>query len=98
MRPTDSAVIVLPDAPFRALTAAVVRRFPGYQPYGGAFDDVVPHLTVGEDAAIQAMRSAAEAIMPQLPVLARITTAWLRQGSSAPGSWHTVAEFPLGQG
>jgi 2'-5' RNA ligase len=37
-----------PDGPFRALTRAVSAAFPGYLPYGGAYDDVVPHLTVGD--------------------------------------------------
>ena len=37
-----------PDGPFRALTRAVCAAFPGYLPYGGAFADTIPHLTVGE--------------------------------------------------
>jgi len=37
-----------PDEPFRALTRAVCAAFPGYLPYGGAFADTIPHLTVGE--------------------------------------------------
>ena len=40
-----------PDAPFRALTRAVCAAFPGYPPYGGGYDDVIPHLTVGDRTA-----------------------------------------------
>jgi 2'-5' RNA ligase superfamily protein len=40
-----------PDEPFRALTRAVCAAFPGYLPYGGAFTDTIPHLTVGERPA-----------------------------------------------
>ena len=44
-----------PAAPFRQLTHELSRLFPEHPPYGGAFDDVVPHLTVpmseGEDVA-----------------------------------------------
>jgi hypothetical protein len=36
-----------PDEPFRALTRAVSAAFPGYPPYGGAHDRVIPHLTIG---------------------------------------------------
>ena len=34
--------------PFVALTEAVVSAYPGWQPYGGAFETVIPHLTVGD--------------------------------------------------
>lgn len=37
-----------PDEPFRALTRAVCAAFPGYLPYGGAFADTIPHLTIGD--------------------------------------------------
>ena len=37
-----------PVAPFRSLTHALWRHFPEYPPYGGQFDDVVPHLSVPE--------------------------------------------------
>jgi len=35
-----------PVTPFRSLTHELFRRFPEYPPYGGQFDDVVPHLSV----------------------------------------------------
>jgi len=35
-----------PSAPFRRLTHQLARRFTEYPPYGGRFDDVVPHVTV----------------------------------------------------
>ena len=42
-----------PAAVFRRLTVGLLRVFPEFPPYGGAFDDVVPHLSVplldGED-------------------------------------------------
>ena len=37
-----------PGATFTALTDAIVARFPAYQPYEGAFDVVIPHLTLVE--------------------------------------------------
>ncbi|NUP83938.1 MAG: 2'-5' RNA ligase family protein, partial [Nonomuraea sp.] len=37
-----------PAEPFRELTTAVAERWPEAPPYGGAFPDVVPHLTVAD--------------------------------------------------
>jgi 2'-5' RNA ligase len=84
-----------PAEPFLALTAAVRRAFPGYEPYGGEIADVVPHLTIGLDQADSVLESASRAIEPSLPVTARISAAVLMQGSLQPGSWRVVADLPL---
>ena len=39
-----------PSAPFTRLTEAVVERFPGFPPYGGVFEEVIPHLTITESS------------------------------------------------
>lgn len=61
-----------PAAPFAAITSAVVDRYPDFQPYGGAYDEVIPHLTIAEadDAPLDAI--AADAAR-QLPFRRRIT-------------------------
>ena len=86
-----------PDEPFRAMTRAVTAAFPGYRPYGGAFDDAVPHLTVGDQSSGGAgdLRAAEAEVRPLLPLSARIGRVWLMIGGAAAGSWRTVAEFPL---
>jgi 2'-5' RNA ligase len=87
-----------PDEPFRALTRAVCAAFPGYLPYGGAFADTIPHLTVGDRpaAGVADLRAAEAAVLPQLPVRTRVSRVWLMAGSATvPGSWRTLAEFPL---
>jgi len=84
-----------PADPFRALTAAVERTFPGHQPYGGVHADVVPHLTIGQDQPYHLFESAHGAIEPSLPLSARVSSAVLMQGSLEPGSWHAVAELSL---
>ena len=92
-----------PGEPFRALTRAVCAAFPGYLPYGGAFADTIPHLTIGERerggdrpaGGGADLRAAEAAVLPQLPVRARVSHVWLMAGSAAPGSWHTLAELPL---
>jgi 2'-5' RNA ligase len=39
-----------PAEPFATLTARVAARYPGFPPYAGAIADVVPHLTLVENA------------------------------------------------
>jgi 2'-5' RNA ligase len=84
-----------PEQPFRTLTGAAWAGFPDHPPYQGAYADSVPHLTVGHDAPVEVLRAAADAIRPQLPIRAQVTTVQLIQGSAEPDSWHTVADFPL---
>ena len=86
-----------PAGPFRALTRAVSAAFPGYLPYGGAYSDPVPHLTVGDRPAGGAadLRAAETELLRELPVAARISRVWVMTGTAAPGSWRTVAELPL---
>ena len=71
--------------------------FPDHPPYGGAFDDVVPHLTIGEQprATRAGLRAAQEAVAPLLPVHARIDRVLLMAGSRDADSWETLHEFPL---
>ncbi|MEV0719803.1 2'-5' RNA ligase family protein [Asanoa sp. NPDC050611] len=87
-----------PDRPFRALTEALWARFPDRPPYGGAFEDVVPHLTVGHDVAVEDLRGAAHAVGGQLPLRAEAREVWLMVGAPEPDSWHTAARFTLGDG
>jgi 2'-5' RNA ligase len=86
-----------PPDPFVALTAAVTARFPGVRPYGGAFDQVVPHLTVGHDHPVEVLRAAGDAVRAHLPIRARAGTLRLLAGPSAAGGpWSALADFPLG--
>lgn len=89
-----------PDQPFRDLTSAVWRAFPEHPPYGGAFDDVVPHLTVGEVSerrrgSVRELREAEAAVRPQLPIDAHVGRVLLIAGTNAANSWHTIREFSL---
>jgi 2'-5' RNA ligase len=85
-----------PDGPFRALTSAVWQRFPDCPPYGGAYDDVVPHLTVGHDQPRDVLARAADEVTAGLPVQAPIRSVRLIAGSRRPGGWQTLCDFPLG--
>ncbi|MHA6624435.1 2'-5' RNA ligase family protein [Pseudonocardia sichuanensis] len=85
-----------PAGPFVRLTNSVSRRF-GLQPYEGAHGDgVTPHLTIAHGAPVPRLRAAATEVADGPPVRATVRSAVLMTGSREPGSWTTVAEFPLG--
>jgi hypothetical protein len=70
----DAAVLLPePAAPFRALTRLIWDEWPEYPPYGGAFDDVVPHLAVAVDPPAAARATIERALTPQLPLPCRAT-------------------------
>jgi 2'-5' RNA ligase len=83
-----------PSAPFVHLTAAIVTRFPGYLPYEGAFDEVVPHLTLVESATAP-LGPIAEAAERHLPFRRRIAALELLV-ESGDGRWHGRWRIPLG--
>lgn len=82
-----------PASPFRQLTHELAHRFPEYPPSGGAFDDVLPHLSVplpdGEDEA-----TLRDELAPRLPLPAHALEAALSWRSER-GS-RTLATFPFG--
>lgn len=84
-----------PAEHFRDLTARLADRFPAYPPYEGAFDDPVPHLTVGDSSATDQLRTADRDISTKLPIasVARSVRLMVEQSD---GSWYRGAELPLG--
>jgi 2'-5' RNA ligase len=87
-----------PNEPFRQLTAAIWDAFPQHPPYGGAYDDVVPHLTIAERRLgdLDALRAAEREVQAELPLRARGESLLLIAGAQAPSSWRIVHELPLG--
>jgi len=55
-----------PSARFSTLTEAIASRFPEYPPYEGAFDEVIPHLTLVESptASLDEIAAAAQRHLP----------------------------------
>ena len=81
-----------PAEPFVAMTEALVAEFPESPPYGGAFDEIVPHLTVAHGAGDEFDGIAAE-LAPALPLRARVERAWLM--ADEPDGWRRHTAFPL---
>lgn len=89
-----------PAEPLRRLTSAVWTAFPGFPPYGGAFDGSAPHLTLAEGALGHAgdLEAVEAAVRPRLPFSQRIDHVLLIAGSQQPRSWHTMHRLDLGDG
>ena len=89
-----------PAEPFRKLTKIIVERYPETPPYGGAFTEIVPHLTVAQAGDIQRLDEIANefraAARKKLPILAMVNTVSLLDNSN--GSWKVRAQFSLGPG
>ncbi|WP_307788555.1 2'-5' RNA ligase family protein [Micromonospora vinacea] len=85
-----------PDRPFRELTTAVWQQFPEAPPYAGAHSDVVPHLTIGHDAAKTTLSHAAQTVSAHLPIRTAIDRVRLIAGTPDVSPWRTVCELPLG--
>lgn len=84
-----------PAAPLVELTARVARRWPEARPYSGAFDEVVPHLTVAvgvDDGRADDIRAQ---IGRALPLRAVLREAWLVAFTDA--RWSPVASFAFGE-
>ncbi len=83
----------VPGEPFVALTEALSRRWPQCPPYDGAYDEVIPHLTVavgdGDFAEVE------REITPLLPIALTAEEVWLiARGSD--GRWARELAFALG--
>ena len=66
------AVVLTPEpaAPFAALTRLLWDAWPEYPPFGGAYDDIAPHVVIAVDPSA-ADRAAIEAgLTPHLPLAA----------------------------
>ncbi len=97
--PTVLYLAPSPADVFQALTQAVVKRYPAYQPYGGAFSvsEVIPHLTIAdrlEEAQLDRFeRAFLDQQGAQLPLKSMAHEVLLIENSS--GRWQTLAAFAL---
>jgi 2'-5' RNA ligase len=81
-----------PVEPFRELTEAFCARWPEFPPYGGEFDEIVPHLTVLMGDVPPGLVERLERL---LPIKANAREVWLlTQGND--NRWKTQKRFHLG--
>jgi 2'-5' RNA ligase len=88
----------VPASPFRRLTELVAGRFPEAPPYGGRFEEIVPHLTVAHAADPRELariaREFSAAAREKLPV--RMTVAEVVLIERRAGRWRKRRVFALG--
>jgi 2'-5' RNA ligase len=82
--------------PFRALTMLVADAFPGYPPFEGEFEDVVPHLTVGHGQSMDELRAAEDSVRAHLPIPAQVAAVTLMSQQPDTGLWAKTATYDLG--
>ena len=89
-----------PSVPFKKLTRAIATQYPETPPYGGAFPDTVPHLTVAERASSQELMSIEEEFSRvsagRLPIHAAATEVCLMEKRG--GRWRNHTSFALAEG
>jgi 2'-5' RNA ligase len=66
-----------PADDLRALTLAIAARWPEARPYGGAFDEVIPHLTVATGLRGAGLDAIEADLRNELPVSTRLAEARL---------------------
>ncbi|MER5469987.1 2'-5' RNA ligase family protein [Streptomyces sp. NPDC002935] len=82
-----------PGASFRRLTEAIVDRWPETPPFGGQFDDIVPHLTIvqGQDDAV--LDEVEADLRSRPPVVTRVASVDLLVHDGT--RWQERASFKL---
>lgn len=86
-----------PEAPIQQLIAKVQSAFPSYLPYGGAFDTVIPHVTIARNADPERLRQMErefdEFCDSQMPVYVQANEVTLIENTT--GRWEERARFRL---
>lgn len=83
-----------PAEPFRRLTAAVARRWPQAQPYGGEFGaDPTPHLTVAQAADPRRLDEVEAELVTRLPLRVRVREVHVLEFDGS--RWLAAHRLPL---
>jgi 2'-5' RNA ligase len=83
-----------PARPFARLIEDLVGAFPDHPPYGGAFEEVIPHLTITEstDSPLEEIAVAAAGSLPFERPVTRLEVLV----ENGVGRWHSRWRIPLG--
>ena len=79
------------DARFRRLTDEITELWPEYPPYGGAFEDVIPHVTVNHGLPEHELDVVEHELASHLPMQAFAHEGWLMTFDGE--EWSTEARF-----
>ena len=82
-----------PVEPFARLTEELEARWPDYPPYGGAFEQVVHHLTVADGAPIHVLDELESTMRDSLPLVQRVSALTLSVRER--GSWTVRRRYPF---
>jgi 2'-5' RNA ligase len=82
-----------PADELRRLTAAIAGRWPQAPPYGGAFEEVIPHLTVAHGVQDSVLAEIEIDVVRGLPLSARLVEACLYVFDGA--RWCPRAQLPF---
>jgi 2'-5' RNA ligase len=85
-----------PPEPYRALTEAIAASWPEAPPYGGAYETIVPHLTVASAAAESRLAVIERDLVRQLPIHAHASEARLYTFDGT--RWRVHARLPFARG
>ncbi|MDQ3645190.1 MAG: 2'-5' RNA ligase family protein [Actinomycetota bacterium] len=91
------AVLYLDPQPadgLRQLTTDITKQWPEAPPYGGRFDEVVPHLTIANSVADDVLADIEDHVLGALPVRAQLIEAALFVFDGA--RWRSRARLPFG--
>jgi 2'-5' RNA ligase len=93
----EDVLWLAPENPehYVSLTKSCMAAFPDHLPYGGQFEEIVPHLTIGDRAPIDAMRAAELALVDLLPIKSRAGAATLMTQTEPGGWWTRALRFPF---
>jgi hypothetical protein len=85
-----------PSATIIELTEMLMRQWPDFPPYGGAFRTVIPHLTVADRASTDVCDTVERSMATCLPIRCRAMEAWL-MCSDDHGKWSPREVFAFKQ-
>lgn len=92
----DATVLVpQPLEPFAVLTRVLWDEWPECPPFGGAFDDITPHLVIAIDPSTADRAAIEEDLAPRLPVEARAVEILLVEETES-GALRERRRFALG--
>jgi 2'-5' RNA ligase len=79
---------------FAQITRTLMNIWPECRPYGGAFPDIVPHLTVADRVSAEILSTVEELLRGQVPIACVAREIWLITSDHA-GTWSKEASFAL---